>query len=246
MEVDPFASVADAMKEGGGEEDSADRFKLAVSILVAVAAITIALIAWGTGIISNKSGDESSAAIASSVKLQQTDFDSRLRSLQDHAGFLASRRNNLSGDLLNQFLQEAPAGVPEAERLDKLRRRREGWDVGTRLAIDGFFSSRYIRNQVGPDGRLINTYDVRKQYETGKAEAARNNDLDAAGHLVGLDTLLDKQASLVGAIVVIGLAIWLMTLAYDARPSYRLYPAALAVVVYAVGAGFAAHTYWLQ
>jgi len=98
MEVDPFASVADVMKDTD-DDDAPDRRKLIVSVMVAVAAITIALVAWGSGVISNKSGDESSATIGSAVKAQQADFDSRLKSLEDHAGYLTYRRNNLAAGL---------------------------------------------------------------------------------------------------------------------------------------------------
>ena len=73
MEVDPFNEVANAMKEGDDDEPQ-DRFKLVISVMVAIAAITIALVAWGSGVISNKSGDESSATIQSAVKAQQADF----------------------------------------------------------------------------------------------------------------------------------------------------------------------------
>jgi hypothetical protein len=234
------------MTDDGDDEDEVhDRFKLVVSVMVAIAAITIAFIAWGTGIIANKSGDESSAAIASGVKLQQADFDSSLRALQDHAGYLTSRRNNLNGDSLFAYLN-TPAGRNDPARTAKQRRMTESWDVGLKLSIDGFFSSRFARTEVGPAGGLRERYDAQRQYETGKAEAAKNDDLDAPGHLASLDTLLNKQASLVGAIVVVGLAIWLMTLAYDTQPSYRLYPAGLAAVVYGVGTAFAGYVYWLQ
>ena len=38
--------------------------------------------------------------------------------------------------------------------------------------------------------------------------------------------------------------VWLMTLAYDTQPSNRMYPAAMSVIVYVVGAGFAALVYF--
>src|SRR3954451_8140308 len=240
MEVDPFASVADVMKDTD-DDDAPDRFKLIVSVMVAVAAITIALVAWGSGVISNKSGDESSATIGSAVKAQQADFDSRLRSLQDHAGYLTYRRNNLNGDLLFNYLQTA-AGRSDPTRTTLQRQMNASWDVG--LGIDSFFSTRFSRTDVQPDGTLKERYDVQRQYESGKADAAKEKDVNSDKHLRDLDKLLNKQASMIGAIVVIGLAIWLMTLAYDTQPFYRLYPAALAVVVYAFGAGFATYTYF--
>ena len=240
MEVDPFASVADVMKETD-DDDAPDRFKLVVSVMVAVAAITIALVAWGSGVISNKSGDESSATIGSAVKAQQADFDSRLQSLQDHAGYLTYRRNNLTGDLLFDYLQ-TPAGRSDPLRTTLQRRATQSWDVG--LGIDSFFSTRFTRTEVAPDGALKERYDVQRQYESGKADAAKERDVNSDKHLVDLDKLLDKQSSMIGAIVVIGAAIWLMTLAYDTQPAYRMYPAGLAVIVYAVGAGFATYTYF--
>jgi hypothetical protein len=240
MEVDPFASVADAMKETG-DDDAPDRFKLVVSVMVAVAAITIALVAWGSGVISNKSGDESSATIGSAVRAQQADFDSRLQSLQDHAGYLSYRRNNLSGDLLFNYLQSA-AGRNDPVRASLQRDATQSWDVG--LGMDGFFSTRFTRNEVAPDGVLRERYDVQRQYESGKADAAKERDVNSDKHLSDLDKLLDKQAAMIGAIVVIGLAIWLMTLAYDAQARFRLYPAGLSVIVYAAGAGFASYTYF--
>ena len=242
MEVDPFASVADAMTETD-DDDAPDRFKIVISVMVAVAAITIALVAWGTGVISNKSGDESSATIASAVKAQQADVDSRLQSLQDHAGYLTYRRHNLTGDLLFNYLQTAE-GRNDVLRRAHERRRTESWDVG--LGIDSFFSTRFSRTDILPDGGLKERYDVQRQYESGKADAAREKDVNSDKHLADLDSLLDKQESLIGAIVVIGFAIWLMTLAYDTQPRYRLYPAVLAVAVYAIGAGFAVNTYFLQ
>lgn len=242
MEVDPFNEVANAMKEGDDDEPQ-DRFKLVISVMVAIAAITIALVAWGSGVISNKSGDESSATIQSAVKAQQADFDSRLQSLQDHAGYLSYRRHNLTGDGLFDYL-DSTAGRNDPLRRAHERRRTEAWDVG--LGIDSFFSTRFARTEVMPGGGLRERYDVLRQYESGKADAAREKDVNADKHLLDLDKLLDKQESLIGAIVVIGLAIWLMTLAYDTQPSYRIYPAAMSVVVYAAGAGFAALVYFGQ
>ena len=240
MEVDPFASVADVMKETDDDE-APDRFKLVVSVMVAIAAITIALVAWGSAVISNKSGDESSATIGSAVKAQQADFDSRLKSLEDHAGYLTYRRNNLTGDLLFDYLQ-TPAGRSDLQRASLQRRATQSWDVG--LGIDSFFSTRFARTDVSPDGTLRERYDVQRQYESGKADAAKERDVNADKHLLDLDALLNKQASMIGAIVVIGAAIWLMTLAYDTQPYFRMYPAALAVAVYAIGAGFATYTYF--
>lgn len=240
MEVDPFASVADVMKDTDDDE-APDRFKLVVSVMVAVAAITIALVAWGSGVISNKSGDEHSATIGSAVKAQQADFDSRLKSLQDHAGYLTYRRNNLNGDLLYNYTQST-AGRADPLRASLQRRATQSWDVG--LGIDSFFSTRFTRTEVAPDGTLRERYDVQRQYQSGKADAAKERDVNSDKHLVDLDKLLDQQESMIGAIVVIGLAIWLMTLAYDTQPHYRIYPAVLAVLVYGVGAGFATYTYF--
>jgi hypothetical protein len=223
------------------DDEAPDRFKLVVSVMVAVAAITIALIAWGSGVISNKVGDESSAAIGSAVKAQQADFDSRLQSLRDHAGFLTYRNRNLSADLLYDYLQ-TPAGRNDPVRSALLRRTAESYDVG--LGLESFFSSRFTRTDVQPDGTSKQRYDVQRQYESGKAEAARERDVNSEAHLKDLDKLLNKQSSMVGAILVIGLAIWLMTLAYDTQPYYRLYPAGLSVIVYALGAGFAVYVYF--
>jgi hypothetical protein len=147
--------------------------------------------------------------------------------------------------LLFDYLN-SPAGREDPARATKLRRMTESWDVGIKLGIDGFFSSRFARTEVGTTGRLRERYDAQRQYETGKSEAAKNSDLDAQAHLTGLDSLLSKQDSMIGAIVVVGLAVWLMTLAYDTQPSYRMFPAGLAVMVYIGGAAFAAYVYWLQ
>ena len=218
-----------------------DRFKLVVSVMVAVAAITIALVAWGSGVISNKSGDESSATIGSAVKAQQADFDSRLKSLEDHAGYLTYRRNNLTGDLLFNYLQ-TPAGRNDPQRAALLRRATRV--MGRRPRHRRLLLHPLHSYRGAPDGALKQRYDVQRQYESGKADAAKERDVNSDKHLLDLDKLLDKQESMIGAIVVIGLAIWLMTLAYDTQPSYRLYPAALSVVVYALGAGFATYTYF--
>jgi hypothetical protein len=223
------------------DEDAPDRFKLVVSVMVAVAAITIALVAWGSGVISNESGDESSATIGSAVRAQQADFDSRLRSLQDHSGYLTYRRNNLTGDYIYNYTQ-TPAGRSDPQRTVLQRHATQSWDVG--LGIDSFFSSRFTRTEVAPDGSLKERYDVQRQYESGKADAAKERDVNSDKHLNELDKLLDRQEALIGAIVVIGAAIWLMTLAYDTQPAHRIYPAALAVGVYALGSGFAAYTYF--
>ena len=49
----------------------------------------------------------------------ESDFDSRLKSLQDHAGYLSYRRQNLTGDGLSDYLDTA------ASRNDPLRRAHE-------------------------------------------------------------------------------------------------------------------------
>ena len=126
---------------------------------------------------------------------------------------------------------EARLATPETPAIVMLH----GWmDVGAsfQFVVDAMAADRLV---IAPDWRGF-----------GSSDRGGGDCYWFPDYLADLDTLLDKQESLIGAIVVIGMAIWLMTLAYDTQPHYRMYPAALAVLVYAAGAGFAFNTDFLQ
>jgi hypothetical protein len=245
-----FNEVTVAISEGEehqhhDHQDPADEtFKIWVSVLIGISAIGIALIVWGSGIMGNHSGAEDADGIGAAVKDQQADVSSKAGALEDHVGYLAYRRNNLTGDLIYDYLNTGSAPKSGTTQYDQLKRQMlESWDVG--IGIDDFFTTRWSKIEIG-DGKLVESYEADRQYRASLADARQRNDLNSKEHLKKAEDGRHKALELIISMPIFGAVIWLLTLAYDADRRVRLFPTFVACALFVFGAVWAVYIYWLR
>jgi len=152
-------------------EEKPSTLQVVVAILVAVATVIGALIAWQSSVVSNQAGDADGAGMKAVLAGEETRALSAVNAYEHYGAFSNYARYQALGDLLGQELQlSSPSDdqADESQTAALLRQQAEAYDLAK--ANQSLFPSRFLNR----DG----TYAVEREMSERWADAAREKELE--------------------------------------------------------------------
>jgi hypothetical protein len=179
--------------------ESNNRFKTIIAILIALVTVTGAIVAWRAAVAGGDAGDADLAGIAATLNTEETRTLNKANLYANYQAYANYVRYNELGNLIATDLENASSD--EAAQLEQ--QKAEAWDVAT--TNQGFFPNRYLDEQ--------GNYDIQRELGEAWAEAQQIKDLNPEPHFAEADHLRSKANWLVGAIIILSIALLFYTLA---------------------------------
>lgn len=185
------------------KDDSSNRFKTLVALLIAIVSIAGAALAYRITIAAGNAANADVAGVVSSVNLHQARVASEAEIYRDLRAYLQVRIH----DQLSQDLLAARAQYPKA---DPARDRLwdEGWNE-THVAEAYLDQIELLPEYLRPDG----SYDRQAALDIKTAERSLSVDLNRQGYFDEADHLRSKVQLLMGVALLLTISLLCYTLA---------------------------------
>ncbi len=209
MELYPTAGNAEQVGPIGetalpAAKEPEDRFKLLVTILIAIVSIAGAVLAWRVSTAASAAGDADVDGIVSTVNRNQALVASESDMYRNMGAYLQVRLHNLASRSLAAEWKLLPQGAPREDFLWS-----ESW---TEIYVaEQYLGQVDIRPEyVRPDG----SYDGQAAQDVDMAGRAMEADLDPLGrHFATADRMRLKVEWLMGTALILTTVLFLYTLA---------------------------------
>lgn len=179
-------------------EEQENRLAMLVAILIALATLIGAVVAWRASVAADGAGDADFAGLRATVNLEETRALAAVTAYENYSAFMNYRRYGDLGNLLvedqNQ-LEEEDAIVLEPERVS-------AHDLA--LANQQLFPNKFLNR----DG----SYALQREVGELFADAAKEKDLQPDSQYAEADKLRDKTNQLLIAVTVLAVALVFYTL----------------------------------
>lgn len=189
-------------------EEQSDRLATMVAILIALATVIGAVVAWRASVAADGAGDADFAGLRATVNREETRSLAAVTAYENYSAFMNYHRYEVLGNLLveeqNQVEDEAAAAL-EPERVN-------AHDLA--LANQQLFPNKFLNR----DG----SYALQRELGEIFADAAKEKELQPDGQYAEADTLRDKTNQLLIAVTIIAVALVLYTLV-ETVPGYMQY-----------------------
>ncbi|HHH40701.1 MAG TPA: hypothetical protein ENK56_01690 [Chloroflexi bacterium] len=205
-------------------QSKSPRFQTLIAVLIAMATVTGAIVAWRAATISSEANDAEREGLLSTIVRERVDATNRTWLYNDLRTFALYTEYQALADRLAQDAQTYREAGDEDEA-DRLAREAERY----RLLSDNlrrFLFEGYITSE--------GTYDADAFLARRWAEAARKADLEPQDDLALADTLRLRAQRLVGGTIFLASALLLLTLAQISRSGLRYLFLAGGVTLYLV------------
>ncbi|MBC8160398.1 MAG: hypothetical protein H7Z42_04190 [Roseiflexaceae bacterium] len=201
------------------------RLETVVAILIAVATVLGALIAWRSSIAEDGAGDADFAGLRASVSAEETRALNYVNAYENFGAYANYKRYQELGNLV----EEDQASASEEEALVLERERADSQDLS--ISSQRLFPNKFLDR----DG----SYNVNRQLGEMWADAAKENNLNPDPQFAEAEQLRGKSTSLLVAATVLAIALVFYTLveAFGARMQYVM--AALGSLCLVAGTVFA-------
>ena len=186
------------------------RLETIVAILIAIATVLGAVVAWRASVADDGAGDADFAGLRASVLSEQTKALNDVNAYESYGAYTNYRRYQELGDLLEADQANAPA--EEAAVLERQRAYNHDLSISNQRLFPNKFLDR--------DG----SYNVKRQLGEMWADAAKENDLNPDPQFAEADQLRTKANSLLVAVTILAVALVFYTLveAVGERMKYLL------------------------
>jgi len=179
-------------------EEQNNRLATLVAILIALATVLGAVVAWRASVASDGAGDADFAGLRATVNLEETRALASVTAYENYSAFMTYRRHENLGNLIvddQEQLEEAEATVLEAERVN-------AHDLA--LANQQLFPNKFL-NRNG-------SYALQRELGEIFADAAKEKDLQPDAPYAEADALRDKTNQLLLAVTILAVALVFYTL----------------------------------
>jgi hypothetical protein len=184
------------MENAAKEQDN--RLATLVAILIALATVIGAVVAWRASVASDGSGDADFAGLRATVNLEETRALAAVTAYENYSAFMNYRRYEELGNLLVE--EQNQAAEDEATALEP--ERINAHDLA--LANQQLFPNKFLNR----DG----SYALQREVGELFADAAKEKDLQPDSQYAEADKLRDKTNQLLIAVTVLAVALVFYTL----------------------------------
>lgn len=179
-------------------EEQNNRLATLVALLIALATVLGAVVAWRASVAADGAGDADFAGLRATVNLEETRALAAVTAYENYSAFMYYRRYQDLGDLIVEDqaqLAEEEASALEAERIN-------AHDLA--LANQQLFPNKFLNR----DG----SYALPRELGELFADAAKEKDLQPDSQYAEADALRDKTNQLLLAVTILAVALVFYTL----------------------------------
>jgi hypothetical protein len=205
--------------------ERSQRLETIVAILIAIATVAGAVIAWRASVADDGAGDADFAGLRASVLSEQTKALNDVNAYESYGSYTNYKRYQELGDLL----EADQASAPEADAALLDRQRADNHDLS--LSNQRLFPNKFLDR----DG----SYNVKRQLGEMWADAAKENDLNPDPQFSEADQLRSKANSLLGAVTILAVALVFYTLVEAVGDRMKYVLAGLGSLCMLAGVAFA-------
>jgi hypothetical protein len=195
------------------ENDKGQRFELLIAVLIAVAAVIGALVAWRASVVADASGDEDYDGLRAALFSEETRALNHVNAYEHYGAFTTYTRYSDQGAALEAELEErADLSEEQFYQLDRLR--ADSYDLAR--ANQDLFPSRFINRE--------GTYNLEREMGEMWADASREKDLEPEPHFAEANRLRTKSNQMLGALAVLAISLVFYSLieSFEGRWKYIL------------------------
>lgn len=174
------------------------RLETVVAILIAIATVLGAVVAWRSSIADDGAGDADFAGLRASVRAEETRALNYVNAYENYGAYANYWRYGELGNLIEADL----ANTSEQEALELERQRADSHDLS--ISNQRLFPNKFLDR----DG----SYNVKRQMGEMWADAAKENDLNPDPQFVEADQLRAKATWLLAAAAILAVALVFYTL----------------------------------
>lgn len=207
--------------------EKSSRLETVVAVLIAVATVIGATVAWRASVASDSAGDADFAGLKASVNAEETRALNFVNAYEHYGAYTSYSRYSRLGDAISQDLESGAATEEEAYLLD--RQRAESYDLAK--ANQDLFPNRFLAR----DGN----YRVDREMGESWADASREKDLSPDPHYAEADKLRAKTNLLLATLTVVAMSLVFYTLVEAAGERFHTVMVALGTL-FLVGGTIAA------
>ncbi len=178
--------------------EQSQRLETIVAILIAIATVIGAVVAWRSSVADDGAGDADFAGLRASVRAEETRALNYVDAYENYGAYTNYRRYNDLGDLL----AAAQANAPEQTASELERQRADNHDLS--ISNQRLFPNKFLDR----DG----SYNVKRQLGEMWADAAKQNDLNPDPQFVEAEQLRSKANWLLVAVTILAVALIFYTL----------------------------------
>jgi hypothetical protein len=146
------------------------RLETVVAILIAIATVIGAVVAWRSSVADDGAGDADFAGLRASVRAEETRALNYVNAYENYASYTNYRRYNEMGNLIEAEL----ASASEEAKSELERQRADNHDLS--ISNQRLFPNKFLDR----DG----SYNVKRQMGEMWADAAKENDLNPGQYTV--------------------------------------------------------------
>jgi hypothetical protein len=178
--------------------ERSQRLETIVAILIAIATVFGAVVAWRSSVADDGAGDADFAGLRASVRAEETRALNYVNAYESYGAYTNYRRYQDMGDLIEADQPSAPEEV--ATVLE--RQRADYHDLS--ISSQRLFPNKFLDR----DG----SYNVKRQLGELWADAAKENDLNPDLQFAEADQLRAKANWLLAAVTILAIALVFYTL----------------------------------
>jgi hypothetical protein len=191
--------------------ETQDHFAVLLAILIALATVMGAFVAWRAFVAGNASGDADFIGISAVLAAEETRAINALNAYESYGAYVSYRQYR---DLAVRLQAERDA-LPEDDMLTAARLQAQ---IDLALTVSAIFQQRFSRQFVLRDG----SYNLEGQLNTLYADQARQRNLNAAPSFAEADKQRTKSSWLQGAAIPLAVSLIFFTLAEALPKRFRL------------------------
>ncbi len=205
--------------------ERSQRLETIVAILIALATVIGAVVAWRSSVADDGAGDADFAGLQASVRAEETRALNYVNAYEDYSSYTNYRRYNDLGDLLEA--DEASADEQTASELE--RQRADSHDLS--ISSQRLFPNKFLDR----DG----SYNLNRELGEMWADAAKENDLNPDPQFAEADQLRNKANMLLAAVTILAIALVFYTLVESFGPRMQYVMVTLGSLCMVAGTVFA-------
>lgn len=176
-------------------QQTQDRFKSNVAILVALVTILGAMAACRASVAASDASDADFEGVAAAIHAQRTDIVNKINAYEHNRAYTSYIRYLELGSLLYDEGDRADPGSTESLWM-------EFWGLADAMKIL-FFPPRYLDMENGG-------YNLQRELEEAQAEDAQFNDINPQPHFNRSDVLRRRSLILTADLITFALAFWFL------------------------------------
>ncbi len=201
-------------------EEKSSVLETVVAILIAVATVIGAVVAWRASVILDASGDADYGGLRASVNVEETRALNYVNAYEHYGSFVAYSRYNELGNAIGDILEKDSANLSEEQVFMLQRQQAEAYDLAQ--ANRRLFPHRFMNR----DG----SYSVQREMGELWADASKEKDLNPDPQYAEADALRQKSNKVLLTLMILAASLVFFTLV-EPMPDQRIKYGVLALGV---------------